>query len=151
MLPPDSLPFFFHVSSLANVELPPAGSPAGWLTLSYPALNVAIYCSYLPLEPSTREEVFRESHSLVLRQARNVQSVNVQFYSNSQEKVYALLYESDGAAASPVQFTLTDSVRNFFRGALLYNTPSNADSLAPVTRYLKADIMELIQTFRWKK
>jgi hypothetical protein len=45
---------------------------------------------------------------------------------------------------------LTDSVSRFFRGALLYDCAPNADSLAPVTRYLQADIMELIQSFRWK-
>ena len=39
----------------------------------------------------------------------------------------------------------------FFRGALYYDCIPNADSLAPVTRYLKQDIVELIQSFEWKK
>jgi gliding motility-associated lipoprotein GldD len=151
LLVPDSLPCFFHVSSLARAEFPPAGSPAGWITLSYPSLDAGIYCSYLPVGPSTLEEVFGESRRLIARQAGNASSIRVQSYANPQEKIYALLYESEGSPASPVQFTLTDSVRNFFRGTLLYNHSSQTDSLAPVTRYLKADITELIQSFRWKK
>ena len=43
-------------------------------------------------------------------------------------------------SASPLQFMLTDSVSHFFRGALYYDCIPNADSLAPVTRYLKQDI-----------
>ena len=57
----------------------------------------------------------------------------------------------DGESASPLQFMLTDSVSRFFRGALYYDCVPNADSLAPVTRYLKQDVVELIQSFNWKK
>ena len=148
---PDSLPFFFHVSSQASVQLPPSGSPAGWITLSYPALHAAVYCSYLPVNPSTLGEVFRESGVLISRQIKNAQSVRLQSYSNPEENVYAMLYESAGTPARPFQFTLTDSARNFFRGTLLFDRPSGADSLAPVIGYLRADIIELIQSFSWKK
>jgi gliding motility-associated lipoprotein GldD len=148
---PDSLPFSFHVSAQARVELPPSGSSAGWLTLSYPALHAAVYCSYLPVDSSTLEEAFRESGALISLQTRNAQSLRLRSYENPQEGVYAMLYESEDSPASPVQFTLTDSARRFFRGTLLCDRPSEADSLAPVVRYLRADVVELIQSFSWKK
>ena len=65
--------------------------------------------------------------------------------------MYGSLFMLDGESASPLQFMLTDSVSRFFRGALYYDCIPNADSLAPVTRYLKQDIVELIQSFKWKK
>lgn len=74
-----------------------------------------------------------------------------QGYSNPGERVYGSLFLLDGELASPVQFMLTDSVSNFFRGALYYDCVPNADSLAPLTDYLRQDIIELIQSFSWKK
>jgi gliding motility-associated lipoprotein GldD len=53
-------------------------------------------------------------------------------------------------AASPFQFYLTDSTKNFVRGALYFNTVPNNDSLAPVIDFLKQDIIHMIETFRWK-
>jgi gliding motility-associated lipoprotein GldD len=147
----DSLPYTFNVSSLARVEMPPAGSPEGWLNLSYPSLDARIYCSYLQVTPSILGMAIDESHALMSRQTKNAQSITEQVYEDPGGGVYASLYALDGGAASPIQFTLTDSVWHFFRGALLYDHTLNADSLAPVTQYLKADIVELIQSFSWRR
>lgn len=147
----DSLPYSFNVSQLATVELPEAGSPEGWINLFYPSLGVKIYCSYLPVTPATLPVAESESRSLVSRQIKTANEVKVQEYSNSEERVYGSLFLLGGEAASPVQFMLTDSISNFFRGALYYDCVPNADSLAPVTDYLRKDIIELIQSFSWKK
>lgn len=150
-LPLDSLPYTFHVSQLATVELPPVGSPEGWINLSYPSLGVKVYCSYLPVTRSTLQTAEIESRSLVSRQAKQANAVKEQRYNNPDERVYGSLFLLDGESASPVQFMLTDSVSNFFRGALYYDCVPNADSLAPLTDYLRQDIIELIQSFSWKK
>lgn len=149
-LPLDDLPYLFKMSSFAEVELPPLGDPAGWINLSYPALGAKIYCSYLPIQPSTLGVAMEESRKLVVRQSQNARSIIEQAYDNPEKRVYAYLYQLDEASVSPIQFTLTDSVSNFFRGSLLYGRRPNGDSIAPVTQYLKDDIMELIQSFSWK-
>lgn len=151
ILPVADLPYSFHVSSLMEVELPPVGDPAGWINLSYPFLQAKIYCSYFPVKPSTLETALEESRILLLRQAKNTQNIREKAFENPEANVYASLYLLDGESASPVQFTITDSVSNFFRGSLLYNTTINADSLAPLTNYIQTDIMEIIQSFTWKK
>ena len=151
VLPLDSLPYSFNVSQLAIVELPEIGSPEGWINLSYPSLGVKIYCSYLPVTRSTLQIAENESRSLVSRQATSRHTAPLQAYSNPDERVYGSLFLLDGESASPVQFMLTDSTSNFFRGALYYDCVPNADSLAPVTDYLRKDIIELIQSFSWKK
>jgi gliding motility-associated lipoprotein GldD len=150
-LPPIGLPYSFQLSSLATVQLPPFAHDEGWLNLSYPSLGATIYCSYLPVNPSTLEAAIRESRELVSRQAKQATAIREQAYSNPQERVYATLYELDGASASPLQFTLTDSATHFFRGALYYQATPNPDSLAPVTQYLKADVIAFIQSFNWTK
>ena len=52
-LPVGDLPYTFRLSRWAEVELPPVGNPAGWINLSYPQLNVKLYCSYFPITPAT--------------------------------------------------------------------------------------------------
>lgn len=151
VLPSDSLPYTFNVSQLVTVELPPLGSPEGWINLSYPSLGVKIYCSYLPITPNTFPTAAEESRMLVSRQARLAKTVKEQSYSNPEGEVYGSLFLLDGESASPVQFMLTDSTSRFFRGALYYDCVPNADSLAPLTDYLRKDIIELIQSFNWKK
>ncbi|GHT34092.1 hypothetical protein AGMMS49574_20980 [Bacteroidia bacterium] len=148
----NELPYSFRISSLVTVETPPLYSPGErWINLSYPSLGAKIYCSYLAVTPATLEVAAEESLELVSRQAKGAQAISEQAYTNKTEQVYASLYELDGATASPLQFMLTDSSTHFFRGALYYDYVPNPDSIAPVTNYLKADMMELIQSFSWKK
>jgi gliding motility-associated lipoprotein GldD len=118
--------------------------------LSYPAFGAKIYCSFLAIQPSTLGVAMEESHRLVARQSQNAHSITEQTYNNPEKQVYAYVYQLDGASVSPIQFTLTDSMSNFFRGSLLYDRRPNGDSIAPVTHYLKNDIIELIQSFNWK-
>jgi gliding motility-associated lipoprotein GldD len=146
----DELPYTFNISSLPEIELPPAGGPAGWINLSYPALEAKIYCTYLAIQPSTLNVAMEESRKLVARQSHNAHSITEQAYNNPEKRVYAYVYQLDGAAVSPIQFTLTDSTSHFFRGSLFYAQRPNGDSIAPVTHYLKNDIIELIQSFNWK-
>jgi gliding motility-associated lipoprotein GldD len=150
LLVADGLPCRFHVSALAVAERPSENAPGGWVHLFYPSLDARIYCSYFPVTPSTLGAALGESRALVARQSKDVRRITEQVYRDPERKVYASLYESD-VSASPVQFTLTDSAANFFRGALLYSGVFNADSLAPVTHYLKADVMELIRSFSWRE
>jgi hypothetical protein len=45
---------------------------------------------------------------------------------------------------------LTDSTRNFLRGALYFETEPNKDSLAPVIDFFKKDMDQIINTLKWK-
>ncbi len=145
----DGMPFAFDISHLAVVELPPAGLPPTWVNIGYPTLKAKIYCSYLPVTRQAFPEIDRESRALLLRQVRQA-TVAEKAYSHPEANVYATLFEVSGEAPSPIQFIVTDSVKHFFRGALYYEQYGNADSIAPVTRYLQTDIRELIQSFYWK-
>ncbi len=146
----DELPYAFEVSRLAVVEQPPAGQPATWINIVYPELRAKVYCSYLSVTPHTFPQADQESRALLLRQVRQA-DVAEKAYTNPEARVYASLFEVSGDVPSPLQFVVTDSVLHFFRGALYYEQYGNADSIAPVTDYLRQDIMELIQTFYWKR
>lgn len=150
-LPELSLPYTFQISHLAEVELSPIGNPIGWININYPSMRVRLYCSYLPITPVTFEKTEIESRKMVVRQTKYPNQIMEQEYNNAEEKVYGSLFMLGEESASPIQFMLTDSVSHFFRGALYYDCIINADSLAPVTHYLKQDIVELIQSFKWNR
>jgi gliding motility-associated lipoprotein GldD len=63
--------------------------------------------------------------------------------------VTGVFFRVGGNAATAKQFFLSDTTKNFFRGALYFETTPNADSLRPVQDFLQKDIDHLINTFRW--
>lgn len=116
----------------------------------YPYLRCVIYCDYKPVENNFRE-ISEDFRTFVYKHAIKADAITEQPYENAEHKVYGVMYEIKGDAASQIQFVLTDSSKHYFRGALYPNVSPNADSLAPVTEYIKADIMRMVETFNWKK
>jgi gliding motility-associated lipoprotein GldD len=78
-------------------------------------------------------------------------AIDQQVYNNQENKVYGILYDLKGNTASAVQFYVTDSVNHYLRGSLYFSAEPNADSLAPVIEFFRADILHLIETLKWKK
>ena len=64
--------------------------------------------------------------------------------------VSGVFFKVGGNAATSKQFFLTDTTKNFIRGALYFDVTPNADSLKPVQDFLQADIDHIINTFKWK-
>ena len=144
------LPYSFSLSQNTTIELPPTDSTANWINIDYPCFDAKIYCSYNRIIAATLREHTDECIKLAERSARNAVSITENYYENKENNVYGTFFLIEGESASPIQFMLTDSVMHFFRGALYYKYKTNSDSIAPVTEYIKNDIVELFQTFYWK-
>lgn len=63
--------------------------------------------------------------------------------------VSGVFFKVGGNAATAKQFFLSDTTKNFIRGALYFDVTPNADSLRPVQDFLQADIEHMINTFKW--
>jgi gliding motility-associated lipoprotein GldD len=63
--------------------------------------------------------------------------------------VTGVFFKVGGNAATAKQFFLSDTIKNFIRGALYFDVTPNADSMRPVQDFLQADIEHMINTFRW--
>ena len=74
----------------------------------------------------------------------------MQPYQDEVNKVYGMLYDVSGNAASPVQFYVTDSINHFLSGALYFSSQPNYDSILPAIDYLRSDVRKLLETLRWK-
>jgi gliding motility-associated lipoprotein GldD len=146
---PDDANFSFSISTDAVIDTIKDPYPGEWFDINYPLLNAKIHCSYLPITSDKFNEAAEDSHKFVYRHAPKADAITNLFFSNPEQNVYSILYEVKGNVASPIQFILTDSTRNFFRGALYFDCV-NQDSLTPVISYLKEDINEIINSFSWK-
>jgi gliding motility-associated lipoprotein GldD len=70
---------------------------------------------------------------------------------DKKKRVYGTFFELKGNVATNFQFYLTDSLNHFVRGEVLLNCRPNYDSLRPTLEYLKHDLLELVNNFKWEK
>ena len=143
-------PYSFFVSQNAVVlPVKKEGEPF-WINLYYPALNATIHCSYKPVRNNLRE-LTNDALEFVYRNASYATSIPEREYTHPEANVYGVLFDLEGNTASSCQFFITDSTRHFFRASVYCNCPPNADSLASVYNYLRADIIKMVETFQWTK
>lgn len=120
-----------------------------WINIEYPSLNSKIHISYLSVNNNINQ-ILEDTRKLAYKHTIKADAINERIFIKPEKKVYGILYEIEGNAASSVQFFLTDSVENYLRGALYFNVEPNKDSLAPVLKFIKEDIVVLIESFEWK-
>jgi len=143
-------PYSFEYANIAKV-VPKGGSrrDSFWIDIVYPQLNARIYGSYKKIDGNFRE-VSEDSRTFVYKHTIKADAITEQPYMNDERKVYGILYELKGNTASGIQFILTDSTNHFFRGALYFNSSPNKDSIAPVSAFIREDIIRLVESFEWK-
>ncbi|MGQ1908596.1 gliding motility lipoprotein GldD [Marinifilum sp. RC60d5] len=125
------------------------GAEPFWLNLKYPAYKATIHLSYKNVENNI-EEYLEDSRKMAYKHSIKADAIGEQTYFNSKDKVYALIYRIKGNAASSIQFVATDSTKHFLRGALYFKEHPNQDSLAPVINYIDKDVVQLIESLKWK-
>jgi len=91
-----------------------------------------------------------DAHKLTFKHTIKAESIE-EYQIENPNNVGGIIYEVGGDAASSVQFFLTDTNRHFLRGALYFSNTPNADSIAPVVKFVKEDMMHLIDTFQWEE
>lgn len=68
---------------------------------------------------------------------------------HTPNNISGVFFKVGGNAATAKQFFLSDTTKNFIRGALYFDSSPNADSLRPVQDFLQADLEHIINTFKW--
>lgn len=144
-------PYTFQIPDYVTVvvDKQPNAEPY-WINLDYPAYNGKIHISYKKIE-NNLNMVLEDSRKLAYKHSIKADAIGEKLFIEPEKKVYGILYDIKGDAASSVQFFLTDSIKNFLRGALYFNAVPNKDSLAPVISFVREDIIHLMETFEWKE
>ncbi|TCN73034.1 gliding motility lipoprotein GldD [Acetobacteroides hydrogenigenes] len=127
-----------------------AGAEPYWVNINFRGYKAVLHLSYKRINndlPTLLEDV----HAFVYKHTIKADAILETAYSAPERKVYGTLYDIEGNAASALQFYLTDSTKNFVRGALYFYTRPNKDSLAPVVEYFRKDVVRLVDTFNWRR
>jgi gliding motility-associated lipoprotein GldD len=145
-----NLPYKFELSKNAVLVSREVKGENFWIDLYYPKLNAGIYCSYKPVNGNLIDLV-EDTRKIVYKHSVKADGIGERVYDHKENNVHGILYDLKGNTASNVQFILTDSTRHFFRGALYFNNVPNKDSIAPMSDYIREDIMHLMESFEWRK
>lgn len=123
-----------------------------WMNIDFPSVGGRIYISYNAITPGQDLNKLNEDMYTMTFTAHDKKADYIAdfYFQDTARKVYGLLYNVTGDAASAYQFYATDSARHFIRGALYFDVAPNADSLKPVNDFLREDINHLLQTLRWR-
>ena len=122
-----------------------------WINMYFPLFDGVINITYREISaefPLMR--LVSESDGLSFAHHEKADFIEPFLFSFPESHVSGILYTVGGNAATRYQFTATDSVKHFFRGALYFNVTPNADSLKPATDFIVKDIQHMLGTLRWK-
>jgi gliding motility-associated lipoprotein GldD len=144
-------PFYFEYPVYARIlHDPQAPQEPYWINVDFPRFRGAVHLSYKPVHGNLAQYL-EDSRTMALKHMSKSTGITEQIVNIPDKKVYGLIYTIEGiGAASTYQFYLTDSTRNFVRGALYFSVSPNNDSLAPVIRFIQSDIRHMVETFHWK-
>jgi gliding motility-associated lipoprotein GldD len=121
-----------------------------WFNLTMKGLNGTIHCTYTPIH--TKEgllKAIRDAYTLADKHNRKA-SGNTDYIIHTPNKVHGLLYDIEGDVASSFQFVVTDSFKHVLRGSLYFQARPNEDSLKPAIEFVKRDMMQILNTLKWK-
>jgi gliding motility-associated lipoprotein GldD len=120
-----------------------------WMNIEFDHYQSKIHLSYKDVNKNISTFI-EDAHVLAYKHTIKADAIDEKPVMDEKRKVYGLIYEIRGNAASSVQFYVTDSTKHFLRGALYFNVPPNKDSLAPAINFFRKDILHLIETLHWK-
>ncbi|GAA4442757.1 gliding motility lipoprotein GldD [Ravibacter arvi] len=149
---PDKHPYTFQISKYARV-LPDSFAPnePDWIFIDYPKNKANIQLTYKKVNnnPKLLKEYIEDSYKLAAKHQIHATAIQEQILVTPNGKTVTF-FRLLGDVPSPYQFYTTDSTRHFLRGAIYFPVANKGDSLAPVIDYLKADLLELINTLSWR-
>jgi len=150
---PDTLPYTFEYSKHARLLRDTSWiSEPFWIEIYYPELKANIHITYKKVNNSDKllKEFLNDTYTLTSKHQIKAYAIDEVIVKTKSGRT-AVVAELDGEVPSQMQFAITDSTKNFLRGALYFNTKVQNDSLRPAIEYMKKDIMHLINTFDWRK
>jgi gliding motility-associated lipoprotein GldD len=139
-----------------------------WINIDFPQFGGRIFLSYkiiggkAPYKIKQADGSYKDSAGInvfdrMVDDAFKLTNKNESIASSIKDSliqtpngVSGVFFRVGGNAATARQFFLSDTTKNFFRGALYFDVTPNADSLRPVLDFLQKDIDHLINSFKWR-
>ncbi|MEZ5070679.1 MAG: gliding motility lipoprotein GldD [Bacteroidales bacterium] len=142
--------FQFEVPDYADLHPHQSrGAEEGWLDVDFSGLQATLHLSYKEVDGNL-DDYIADSRALAYKHTVKAAGIDESPFLDPVDRRFGMVYDLKGDVASAVQFFLTDSTRHFLRGSLYFDCAPNRDSLNPVIRFLREDIVHLIETTQWK-
>ncbi len=120
-----------------------------WINICFRSFNAVINITYKEFSKKVQfDSLVSGAYDLSFFHHEKADYINEREYRTAYSA--GILYTIGGNSASRYQFTITDSVKHFVRGALYFDTTPNADSLQPATDFLEKDIEHMLATWQWR-
>ncbi len=150
---PDTFPYSFEYSREARLYRDSSWiSEPYWIDLYYPEMQATIQISYKPVKGQEKLliEYLKTAYQLTSKHEVKAYAIDENAFNTKTNKT-AVIAELSGEVPSQFQFFTTDSTTHFLRGALYFRTATKNDSLAPVIKYIRNDIIHMLNTLQWNK
>jgi len=150
---PDTLPYTFEYSIHAKLLKDSSWRrEENFIEIFYPTLKSTIHITYKHIynKEQLLKEYYNDAYKLTAKHQIKAYSIDEGIVKTPFGKT-AVIAELDGEVPSQFQFTMTDSTKNFLRGALYFNVKVQNDSLKPAIEFMKKDVMHVINTLQWRK
>lgn len=139
-----------------------------WINIAFPGFHAKIYLTYKKIGGESILKVkgpggqYHDSTVInkfpdLVNDAYNLSFKNdIKAYSiedsimHTPNGLTGVYFNLTGDVATAHQFFLSDTTKNFLRGALYFDATPNEDSLRPVNNFLQQDMKHLINTLKWK-
>lgn len=122
-----------------------------WINIDVPQFAGRIYISYKVITSRNKlDSLVSDAFKMAYKQHVTISTGITDSVMQTPNGIEGIYFSLAGNTATANQFFLTDSTKNFLRGALYFNATPNADSLGIVNDFLKQDIKHLISTLKWK-
>lgn len=139
-----------------------------WVNIEFPQFNGKIFLSYKIIggkaiyKVKDANGIYHDSIGInqfdrMVNDAFNLTNKNQVMSTSIKDSLFrtrngvsGVFFRVGGNAATSKQFFVSDTSKNFLRGALYFDVTPNYDSLKPVQDFLQADMDHIINSFRWK-
>lgn len=145
----DSAVMALEVPAAARIAGRGARGEAQWYDIRYPSLRGTVHLTWSPVGDDL-PQLIEDAHAFKNTHQSKAGGIRSERVVRPEDRVFGTMFSVEGDVASPFVFYLTDSTTNFLYGALYFDTPPNADSLAPVTDRVRADMKHLATTLQWR-
>jgi gliding motility-associated lipoprotein GldD len=119
-------------------------------SIHYPKMKATIYLTYKTVNNDI-SFLLRDAQNLTYKlHTQKADEIMEQPFINPDKKVYGMLYNVTGNAATNSLFYATDSIKHFVTGSVYFYAKPNFDSILPAESYVKNDMQRMMETLKWK-
>lgn len=145
-------PYTFAYSRYAVVKRDSSAmAQPHWLNIYYPQLHANVQITYMDVAHDKRlyNKMMEDARKLTGKHQVKATAIDERILK-MPGGMRASVFELQGEVPSQFQFYTTDSTKHFLRGALYFQTATANDSLAPVIEYMKTDMVQMLNTLKYK-